>query len=81
MAEEEKKPEDGEAAKAAWARYQSEGGSSGEKARSEAAQKQQKKKSEVELPAGDHSVFKPGEAGDPGDKGVEGYTQMPYDYR
>lgn len=77
--------EDGEQAKAAWARYQAEGGSTGEKERSEAAENQRQKEDEERkknaLPKGDHSVFVPGEAGDPGDKGVEGYTQMPYDYR
>ena len=48
-------------------------------ARSEAADNG-KKKGWVP-PPGDHSVFKPGEAGDPGDKGVEGHLSMPYDYR
>lgn len=47
-------------------------------ARSDAAVAQGKK---MQLPGGDRSALGIGEAGDPGDKGVEGYIQMPYDYR
>ena len=56
--------------------------SNDEAARSEAAEGQGKrKKPDYVAPGGDYSVIDPHGGQDPGDKGVEGYTQMPYDYR